>query len=146
MAHQQHQSCIQACDACAAACDHCAAACLSEPDAAQMVECIRHDMDCADICRLASAVMARGSRRAKELCSLCASICDACAAECEKHQHEHCKQCAEASELCEGMPGDGAIKCRARAVAMSLAHNGTKLRRLRSARHSAETIAAYEGL
>lgn len=30
MAQQQHQSCIEACDACAAACDHCATACLSE--------------------------------------------------------------------------------------------------------------------
>ncbi|NKJ49352.1 four-helix bundle copper-binding protein [Burkholderia sp. SG-MS1] len=106
MAHQQHQSCIQACDACAAACDHCATACLLEPDVAEMVECIRHDMDCADSCRFASAVMARGSSRAKEVCSLCASVCDACAAECEKHQHEHCKQCAEACRNC-------AKECRA---------------------------------
>ncbi|WP_425573169.1 four-helix bundle copper-binding protein [Paraburkholderia caribensis] len=31
---------------------------------------------------------------------------DACASECEKHQHEHCKQCAEACRRC-------AEQCRA---------------------------------
>ena len=108
MAHQQHQSCIDACDACAAACDHCATACLSESNVAQMAECIRNDMDCADVCRLAPAAMARGSRHVKDICALCASLCEACAAECEKHEHEHCKQCAEACRAC-------AAECRAMA-------------------------------
>ncbi|WP_225032032.1 four-helix bundle copper-binding protein [Paraburkholderia sp. XV] len=106
MALEKQQSCIEACDECASACDHCAAACLSEQNVSEMAECIRLDMDCADICRLASAVMARDSSRAKEVCALCASICDACAAECDQHQHEHCKQCAEACRRC-------AEKCRA---------------------------------
>ena len=100
MAHQQHQSCIQACNACAAACDHCSTACLSESDVAKMAECIRLDIDCADILRLASALMARGSRHAKDICPLCASICAACAAECEKHRHDHCKQCAQNCREC----------------------------------------------
>ena len=100
MTQEKHQACMEACDACAAACDRCATACLSEQNVAEMAECIRSDMDCADVCRLASAVMARDSSRAQEICLLCASICDACAAECEKHQHEHCKQCAEACRKC----------------------------------------------
>ncbi|MDR5880521.1 MULTISPECIES: four-helix bundle copper-binding protein [unclassified Caballeronia] len=106
MAHQQHQSCIDACDACAAACDHCATACLSESNVSEMAECIRQDMDCADVCRIASAAMARGSQHTKDICELCASLCEACAAECERHQHEHCKQCAEACRTC-------ASECRA---------------------------------
>ena len=96
MAQQQYQSCIRACDTCATACDHCATACLSESNVAQMTECIRLDMDCAD----ASAFMARGSERVKQICSICASTCEACAVECEKHQHEHCKQCAQACRSC----------------------------------------------
>ncbi|MPW08468.1 four-helix bundle copper-binding protein [Paraburkholderia sp. CNPSo 3155] len=100
MAQQQYESCIQACDACAAACAHCAMACLTEQNVAEMAACIKSDMDCADICRFASAVMARGSSRAKEVCLLCAPNCDACAYECEKHQHEHCKQRAKACRRC----------------------------------------------
>ena len=30
----------------------------------------------------------------REMLELCARICEACAAECEKHDHEHCKLCA----------------------------------------------------
>src|SRR5690606_30568793 len=62
MAHHQYQSCIQACYTCAAACDHCATACLAEKDVKMMARCIELDMDCAAICRLAAAAMARGSR------------------------------------------------------------------------------------
>lgn len=61
MAHQQYESCIDACNACANACDHCAASCLQEPDVKAMARCIALDMDCADICRIAAAYMSRGS-------------------------------------------------------------------------------------
>ena len=61
-----------------------------------MADCIATDMDCAQICHLAVAYMARGSRQVPAMCGLCAQICDACAAECEKHEHQHCKDCAEA--------------------------------------------------
>ena len=30
----------------------------------------------------------------REMLELCARVCDACAAECDKHDHEHCKLCA----------------------------------------------------
>jgi hypothetical protein len=100
MAHRQHSSCIAACDACAAACDHCATACLGESQVAQLADCIRLDIDCAAVCRLASGAMARGSSEAKAICALCATLCDACAAQCEKHEHEHCRQCAQACRNC----------------------------------------------
>ena len=100
MAHEQFDSCISACDACATACDRCAASCLSEGHATEMAECIKRDIDCAALCRLASAAMARGSRHAKSICSLCAEVCEACAAECAQHDADHCKECAEACRKC----------------------------------------------
>ncbi|EKS72715.1 hypothetical protein BURK_004662 [Burkholderia sp. SJ98] len=108
MTDHQYQLCIDACYACATACDNCATACLSEGNASEMANCIRQDMDCADVCRLAAAVIARGSQHVKDICSVCASICEACSAECDKHQHDHCKQCAEACRAC-------AEECRAMA-------------------------------
>ena len=100
MAHHLYASCIEACNACAAACDHCATACLQEEDVKMMARCIALDMDCAQICRLATAYMARGSQFAKEFCRLCADICEACAEECGKHQHDHCQECARACRRC----------------------------------------------
>lgn len=100
MAHQQHQSCIDACNACADACDHCVAGCLREPDVKMMAQCIRLDIDCAAICRLAAGYLARGSSFATQVCELCADVCEACGAECAKHPHDHCKACAEACKRC----------------------------------------------
>jgi len=100
MAHQQFASCIEACNTCADACDHCAVACLQEAEPKPMARCIALDIDCAQICRMASAYMARGSEQAAALCGLCADICDACGEECEKHSMEHCTQCAKACRSC----------------------------------------------
>jgi len=100
MAHEQHRDCIDACNSCADSCDHCAAACLQEQDVAAMARCIRLDIDCAQICRLASGAMARGSDLAPQICGFCAEICDACAEECARHAHDHCKACAEACRRC----------------------------------------------
>lgn len=109
MAHEQFQECIDACNACAAACDHCATACLGEDDVKMMARCIALDMDCAQICRLASGYMARGSEVAAALCRQCADVCAACGDECAKHQNDHCQQCAEAcrrcAEVCRRMAG-----------------------------------------
>jgi hypothetical protein len=100
MTSQQMESCIRACNACADACDMCSTACLAEPDVEMMADCIKLDLDCAAICRLAAGFMARGSARAKDVCRVCAAICDACATECAKHQADHCKRCAEACGAC----------------------------------------------
>lgn len=100
MAHQQHQSCIEACNACADACDHCATACLNEPDVKSMARCVALDIDCAAICRLTSGFMARGSTAAKTICSVCADVCQACGEECDRHKHDHCRECAAACQRC----------------------------------------------
>jgi hypothetical protein len=110
MAHRQNQSCVDACNACADACDHCATACLQEQNVDMMARCIALDMDCAAICRLAAGCMARGSEFAKQLCQLCAQVCEACGGECGKHPHDHCQACSKACAKC-------AEECRRMAAA-----------------------------
>jgi hypothetical protein len=106
MDQDQILSCISACDACAQACDVCAASCLAEAEVQMMARCIALDIDCAQTCRLASGMMARGSEMMPLVCELCATLCEACAEECAKHAMDHCKRCAEACASC-------ARECRA---------------------------------
>ena len=101
MSHEKNQQLMDALARCAAECSHCATACLKEPDPKKMERCIRLDLDCAEICELASGFIARGSEFSDAILSLCARICNECATECEKHSHmEHCQRCAEACRLC----------------------------------------------
>lgn len=78
----QYSAYLKTCDDCAAACEHCAIACLQEVDPKPMAPCVALNMDCAAICRLASAAIARGSEFAKAICVLCAEVCRRCAQEC----------------------------------------------------------------
>lgn len=101
MAHEQHHHCIAECYACADACDHCAVSCLNEPDPKPMARCIALDMDCAQTCRLAAALMARGSPNDSAARAFCALVCEACAEECARHSMmEHCQACALACRRC----------------------------------------------
>ena len=101
MSHEQNLTILQALGKCAAECSHCATACLEEQDVKMLARCIKLDIDCAEICRLASSFIARGSEHAEHLLSECAEICMACAEECEKHAHmDHCRKCAEACRHC----------------------------------------------
>jgi hypothetical protein len=87
---------------CAAACEYCADACLNEDNIKMLVECIRLDKDCADICRTTANFLSRDSKQSNELLRVCADICRACAEECEKHDHhDHCIECARACRECE---------------------------------------------
>ena len=67
-----------------------------------MGRCMMMCRDCADLCRMASMMMARGSEYAKQMCNMCADICEACAMECEKMggKMEICKECAEMCRMC----------------------------------------------
>ncbi|MDI1238153.1 MAG: four-helix bundle copper-binding protein [Polaromonas sp.] len=100
MPRQIHAACIEACNACVIACNHCAASCLQEPDVKMMIRCIALDMDCAQICAVAAAAMARGSENAKAICKACADVCQACGDECAKHDMDHCQVCAKACHAC----------------------------------------------
>lgn len=100
MLNATYAACIEACNTCAVACNHCAAACLKEPDVKSMVSCIALDMDCAHICALTAAAMARGSAHHQAICEVCAKICQACGDECAKHSMDHCQACAKACHQC----------------------------------------------
>ena len=110
MSHQPFNACIEACNTCAAACNYCATACLHESEVAKMAKCIALDIDCAQICALAAAAMARGSVEVKAICALCADVCKSCGHECGQHDAAHCQQCAKACQLC-------AQECRKMAAA-----------------------------
>ena len=63
-----------------------------------MSQCIRICLDCADICDATANLGLRrtgsNNQMLTETLELCARMCEECAAECEKHDHEHCKLCA----------------------------------------------------
>lgn len=102
-----YESCVQACNACAITCETCAAACLREDDVGMMARCIRLDLDCAALCRLAALSMVRDSEFARDVCALCAQVCRACGEECGRHKADHCQRCAQdcraCAEACERM-------------------------------------------
>ena len=103
------EPCMLACYRCADACDLCAAFSLHETDPAPLARCFLLATDCAQVCRLAAACMARGSDVSGALCQLCADVCDACAEECVQHPRDHFQACANACEYC-------ADQCRAMAA------------------------------
>lgn len=99
--------CIAACFECAQACEACADACLGEKMVADLVTCIRTDLDCADVCLATGRALSRhvGERTEllERLLRACATACRACGEECRQHaeMHEHCRVCAEACSRCE---------------------------------------------
>lgn len=87
---------------CAKMCRSCADACAAEDK--DMIQCIRLCLDCADVCDATGNLALRrsGSNEAvlKEMLEVCARVCDTCAAECESHDNEHCKLCAQMCREC----------------------------------------------
>jgi hypothetical protein len=101
-------ACIEACYACAQTCTSCADACIAEPDVMSLRQCIRLDLDCADICGATGSLASRRAGSNQEvlrtMIEACALACRICAEECEKHaHHEHCRVCAEECRNCESV-------------------------------------------
>ncbi|MBI5264565.1 MAG: four-helix bundle copper-binding protein [Bradyrhizobium sp.] len=100
-------ACIEACYACAQSCTACADACVAEQQVAELRQCIRLDLDCADICTATGSLASRRAGSDQEVLrtaiELCALACRICAEECEKHAHahEHCRICALECRNCE---------------------------------------------
>ena len=99
--------CIEECYDCAQTCTSCADACLGESMVRDLVQCIRLNLDCADLCMATGAMASRRSGANADVLrsamTACAEACRACAEECRKHMdhHEHCRICAEACDACE---------------------------------------------
>ena len=87
---------------CAAICNACADACGAED--MDMRQCIRLCLDCADICAATARAAARQTGEnglvLEELLQLCVTACDVCAEECARHDHDHCRRCAEMCREC----------------------------------------------
>lgn len=92
---------------CSQACTACADACLSEDTVAELVKCIRTNLDCADICDITARILSRhtgyDANLTRAALDACAQTCRICAEECERHadRHHHCRVCAEACRQCE---------------------------------------------
>lgn len=105
-----NQALIDAIDAayeCAQSCTSCADACLAEEMVAQLRQCIRLNLDCADVCEAMATV---GNRRTgsneeviRKMLDACITACRLCGEECTRHasHHEHCRVCADVCRRCE---------------------------------------------
>lgn len=100
-------ACLAACMECTQVCTLCADACLSESDVEHLRQCVRLDLDCADLCAAVGRIVARQATPDARLWRLsleaCAEACRACATECGRHEDRfaHCRWCREACERCE---------------------------------------------
>ena len=98
--------CIEECYACAQSCTACADACLGEDMVKDLTQCIRLNLDCADICAAAGAIASRRTGSDEQVIvktlEACAAACRRCGDECERHakMHEHCGICARACRSC----------------------------------------------
>jgi len=57
-------------------------------------------ISCAEICQVAVNFMARRSEFARQVCMLCAELCQACAASCNKLNDPSMQKCAEMCRRC----------------------------------------------
>jgi hypothetical protein len=99
--------CIAACSDCSATCTLCADDCLSEGDVAELVKCIRLNLDCADICAATGRVVSRQTEYdanvTRAALQACIAACRGCGEECARHSEhgvEHCRVCAEECDRC----------------------------------------------
>ena len=92
---------------CSAICNSCADACLAEE--MDMHQCIRLCLDCSDVCQATSRIATRRTGGNVELIrpmlQTCITACELCEAECAKHDHAHCRRCAQMCREC-------AVDCR----------------------------------
>lgn len=96
----RNEKLIHALGNCINHCNYCADACLSEDNVAKMVDCIRTDRVCAEVCAALNQVLATGYKDVNDLVKYCIKVCEACAEECGKHDHDHCQECAKACNNC----------------------------------------------
>lgn len=87
---------------CSLFCTSCADACVAE--AMDMRQCIRTCLDCADICAATSRLAVRRTGQNIEMLraqlETCVRACEICAEECDRHDHEHCRLCAQMCREC----------------------------------------------
>ena len=98
--------CIMNCFSCAQVCNTCADACLSEDNVKDMIQCIRLNHDCADICSATGKMMSRLTSPSDEMLrdqiKACITACEICGNECSSHSKmKHCTVCAQSCNECK---------------------------------------------
>jgi hypothetical protein len=96
----KREALISALGTCINACNYCADACLEEDNVKMMVDCIRTDRVCAEVCSSLSQILNTRYKNVSGLIDYCISVCEECKNNCEKHEHEHCQKCVKACEEC----------------------------------------------
>ncbi|MBF9239431.1 four-helix bundle copper-binding protein [Hymenobacter sp. BT683] len=96
---QQHL--FNALNACVAACNQCFTSSLAGAIDTSRVRSIQLSRDCADLCQLVAAFVARGSEHVQYLLRECAELCRACADEVTQYPQSHCRHCTEACRQAE---------------------------------------------
>jgi hypothetical protein len=100
------ETCLRECYDCAQSCTICADACLGEEMVAELVRCIRLNLDCADVCQTTGQLLSRQTDADWSLLrtqlEACLTACEVCGSECALHadMHEHCRVCADACANC----------------------------------------------
>lgn len=97
---------VESCLRCAAVCRICADACLSEDKVAPLVQCIKLNVECANVCQTTANLLVEsgtvGGQVELHQLQACLNIVQACAEECARHapMHEHCQVCEESCRKC----------------------------------------------
>lgn len=102
MNNEQSEQIIDALNKCALDCIHCETACLDEENVQGLVQCIRLDRECAELCLFTAKMIAADAELSTEILNLCSKICDLCGDECDQHAShmEHCRICAQSCRRC----------------------------------------------
>lgn len=96
----RHSELINVLSDCVAHCNYCADACLEEENIKMMVDCIRMDRACAEVCSTTIKLLASGYSDVLGMVGYCYKTCLQCAEECALHDMQHCKDCAKACRAC----------------------------------------------
>jgi len=103
---RQEQDCIEACLHCHKICLAMAMThCLDEGGEHVGPQHFRLMMDCAAICATAADFLTHKSQFHRQLCRLCAEVCNACAADCmHLGDMEECvRACRTSAQACRAM-------------------------------------------
>ncbi|MCX2764738.1 four-helix bundle copper-binding protein [Aquimarina muelleri] len=79
-------------------CNHCANTSLNSGYVEMMIDCIRTNQVCAEICSTTAKILSLSYENVDDLVDYCKTICQACARECSKHNNEYYKSCSDACQ------------------------------------------------
>ena len=93
--------CIEKCLYCCNICWRTYQRCIQRESGQRESLCTLPLLDCAEICRTASAFLRRRSAFWEEACTLCANVCEQCAWECgQVPSDQRIRDCAKSCEEC----------------------------------------------